>query len=98
VLSIESLGASCGGNHVATAPAGVYETYAYCPNGTTLVGGGYRFAWDLYPPGAISPYKTGAGAHTNSPDDSYPLNEETWAVKAGGYPDFCFKAVALCAE
>lgn len=98
MLSIESEGASCGGDFPVTAPAGVYETYAYCPAGTTLVGGGYRFAWGLYPPAAVSPYKANTGRHTNSPDDSFPLNGTTWVVKAGGYPDFCFKAIALCAE
>lgn len=98
VLSIESEGASCGGVFPVTARAGVYQAFAYCPAGTTLVGGGYRFARELYPPVAVSPYKVDAGRHTNSPDDSFPLNGTTWVVIAGGYPDFCFKAIALCAE
>ena len=78
------------------------SAFASCPASTTLVGGGYRVALGHCPPNAISPWKdlnpTAGIAHTNSPDDSFPYDERTWAVRAGGYPDFCFVAVALCAQ
>ena len=64
------------------------QTYAYatCPAGTTLVGGGFALANQI---------KTGG---TNSPDVSRPIDSQTWAVVAGGYPDFCFDAFAVCAQ
>ncbi len=60
---------------------------ASCPVGTTLVGGGYSLgSW------------VGTNNGTNSPDVSRPYDKSTWLVVAGGYPDFCFRAHALCAR
>lgn len=89
---------SCGGHGDTTSIAGYYLARAYCPAGTTLVGGGYKFGW--LNGSHITPFKasTDMGLGTNSPDESYPSNQTTWTVRAGGYPDFCFRAMALCAE
>src|SRR3546814_369067 len=77
--------------------AGVTNTHplaqgitATCPMGSTLVGGGYQLM-------GSTPLKSSPSGGTNSPDASYPSGG-TWYVKAGGYPDFCFRAFAMCAE
>jgi hypothetical protein len=66
-----------------------YQTpaYATCPTGTTLVGGGY----------AIAGQEHGTSG-TNSPDVSKPFDSASWVVVAGGYPDYCFDAFAVCAQ
>lgn len=95
VIRIESTELSCAGNAYVTSEAGVHSTKATCPSHTTLVGGGFR----LSDGNARSPYKPFDGSFgTNSPDISMPFDSESWFVAAGGYPDFCFKAIALCAE
>src|SRR3546814_15038587 len=58
--------------------------------GSTLVGGGYQLM-------GSTPLKSSPSGGTNSPDASYPSGG-TWYVKAGGYPDFCFRAFAMCVE
>ncbi|MGU5867029.1 hypothetical protein ACV1EB_21490, partial [Aeromonas caviae] len=62
------------------------QAVASCPDGTTLVGGGFQIANQI---------KSGG---TNSPDVSRPLNSKSWVVVAGGYPDYCFDAYAICAQ
>lgn len=67
---------------------GTTPGYAICPAGTLLVGGGYQLTG--------TNYKSGG---TNSPDLSAPLGDgATWMVYAGGYPDYCFVAKALCIQ
>ena len=94
VVEAFSEGLSCAGDAQVTSAAGVYSVIAACPTGTTLVGGGYLLANGA----ARSPYKPPAATGTNSPDRSSPSGTGGWLVAAGGYPDFCFHAVALCAE
>ncbi len=60
--------------------------YASCPVNSILVGGGFKLANQI---------KSGG---TNSPDVSSPLNDMTWVVIAGGYPDYCFDAYAVCMQ
>ena len=95
VVQVVSTDISCAGPSDITISAGVYSANAYCPTNTTLVGGGFK----LLNGAERSPYKPYSGVQgTNSPDYSMPVNQTTWSVAAGGYPDFCFTAIALCAE
>lgn len=74
-----------------------HETYAYayCPSGTTLVGGGFGLHGENFRGNNAD----GSIRGTNSPDSSGPnWNGTAWQVIAGGYPSYCFKAYALCIE
>lgn len=73
---------------VGGVTCGATSAFAYCPAGTVLVSGGYRLA-----------QSNGKTNGTNSPDISMPNDAATgWQVYAGGYPDYCFTAIALCAK
>jgi len=84
---------TCGGPDAVTVPIGMNNAVAICPSNQLLVGGGYQLS-------RVTPYKSDASVSngTNSPDGSYPYNATTWYVRAGGYPNYCFRAFALCAE
>lgn len=94
-MEVRSEGLSCGGHTSLTVANGVYDAIAACPVGSTLVGGGHVLALNA----ARSPYKPLQNTiGTNSPDISAPDGAGGWRIAAGGYPDFCFFSVALCAE
>lgn len=82
IFTVKSPNDACGHVRYATA---------ICPKDSVLVGGGYSLG-DVF---NRDPNKPG----TNSPDGSYPTSDATgWHVVAGGYPDFCFWAYAICAR
>ncbi len=98
VVAVDGQRESCGGDRNATGAAGYEVAYAKCPVGITLVGGGYALT-------RLSPFKSQSSGsfHTNAPDVSMPqtdlsTGDTMWRIEAGGYPDFCFKPYALCAQ
>ena len=71
---------------VACGSGGNEQSYATCPGGYVLSGGGYQ----------LTSYNSSQNPQT-APDMSFPSSSNTWEINMGGTNiGACFKAYAVC--